>query len=99
MAQTDLSIHELLNEYRDCSRSLWNRAFMTKFQEGQDWALSDSFLRIKNELFRSLVLRQVECSDDDFSLGQSSALIKVKLRGPHKTAVMVNRQKHESAGY
>ncbi|QNA87740.1 hypothetical protein G4G28_03335 [Massilia sp. Dwa41.01b] len=97
--ESTVSVLDQLNEYRDCSRGLWNRAFMAKFQINQDWAISDSFARIKNELFRSIVLRQLDCSDDDYVLGKSSRLIKVKLRSRRKTAVMINREKRESAGY
>lgn len=94
-----VSILEVLNEYRDCCRSLWNRAFRARFEDSQDWSIVDSFSIIKNELFRTIVLTPHEFDDEGFSLGLASPGIKVKLSRKNATTVMINRVKGESAGY
>lgn len=94
------SIIDSTNEYRDCSRSLWNRFFMERFISSQDWSLVDSFKVIKNELFKSIVLgSELENDNSSFFLGKPSRLIKVKLADNYTTRVRINRTKNESAGY
>ena len=99
------SILNLINEYRDCSRSLWNRYFMDRFQNTQNWNFVDSFKIIKEELFQSIVLSTFIDKDSiHFSLGKVSELISVKLE--RATEVQINRYSneynnahYETAGY
>lgn len=91
---------DLFNQYRDCSRSLWNKYFLENFKKNQDWDIVDSFNVIKGELFKTMVLNPLLGGRSaDFSLGHPSTLLKVMLPENHNTAVKINRNKKDAFGY
>jgi hypothetical protein len=102
MNKENESIISLINDYRECARSIWNNYFSEKFTSLQDWGLVDSFKIVREELFRSIVL--AAAFDDDipnFSLGFPCNVIRVALKGDENwtTSVMINRTKGETHGY
>ena len=94
-------VTKLVNNYRECVRSIWNSYFLQPFSYTQDFELVDSFKRVREELFRSIVLCPVvEDIPDDFLLGLPSPLVKiVPTSVSGDMPVMINRTRGETHGY
>ena len=96
-----MSILESINKYRECVRSIWNIYFLNNFQINQDWILIDSFNRIKQDLFQSIVLYQLEEDMPDFVLGYPINKIKIIPADNicWEIPVSINREKGINSGY
>jgi hypothetical protein len=92
MNDEKILVSDLVNEYRDCCRTLWNRNFLQNFRRTQNWDLVDSYKVIKEELFQSCVLAPVLGSPhDDFSLGHPSKLITINFPKNYPSKIKLNR--------
>ncbi|WP_019866863.1 hypothetical protein [Methylovulum miyakonense] len=105
---TKFLITNLANRYRECVRSIWNIYFMDQYQATQNWDLLDSFKRIEQELFDSIVLVPALPDDEEefnYRLGSPCPKIKIipsQIPDPGDKwdiPVEINRTKGETSGY
>lgn len=96
-------ITKAVNRYRECARSIWNNYFLEQFQSTKHWDLVESFNRIQQELFDSIVLTPTLFDDEkiDFILGYPCHQIKLVPAWDDKwdIPVEINREKGMRAGY
>ncbi|MDP3839375.1 MAG: hypothetical protein Q8Q54_10680, partial [Methylococcales bacterium] len=101
---TKCLITDSINRYRECVRSIWNIYFMAQYQATDNWDLLDSFKRIKQELFDSIVLIPAIPDDEEefnYRLGSLCPMIKIIPARNRKwdIPVEINRTKGETSGY
>ena len=87
-------ITDLLALYRNAARSLWNDAYWSQ-NSLRTWESYNVFLQIKDLLFRSVVLDQIE--DDTDQDSDWSASLRVILRS-QQAPVLINREPNKSHG-
>lgn len=96
-------ITDLLNRYRECARSIWNIYFFEKYTITENSDLIESFGKIKQELFDSVVLVSVLADNEafDYTLGFACPRIKIVPRHINSwdIPVEINRSKGEIGGY
>jgi len=96
-------ITDLLNRYRECVRSIWNTYFFEQYNGTENSDLIESFSKIKQEIFDSIVLVSVlaDCEAFDYVLGFPCSRIKIVPRHMNSwdIPVEINRNKGEISGY
>ncbi|WP_137940329.1 hypothetical protein [Chitinivorax sp. B] len=89
-----------VNEYRDCIRHIWNCFMLPRYNETKDWGIVDSYVKIKNELFYSMVLSRPEGGNIiDFEFGSESYNIMVEISNSNPTPALINREIGVRYGY
>lgn len=80
----------LFNNYREATRNLWN-CYFTQNHEGLPSAdTCESFRVISNELFSSIVLRELGIKNKRGNISEALGLFEVKLKYT-ETPVFINR--------
>jgi hypothetical protein len=94
---------DLLNLYRECVRSIWNTYFFEQYKVTENSDFIESFCKIKQELFDSIVLIPVLADSEafDYVLGFPCSRIKIIPRHMNSwdIPVDINRSKGEIGGY
>lgn len=49
-------VTQILNEYRECVRNLWNMYFLKQLSSGKEWDIFDEYDDVCGKIFSSLVL-------------------------------------------
>lgn len=92
-----------VNLYRECVRSIWNSYLINQYQSTQNHYLLDSFGKIKDELFNSIVLAPLFLDEalPNFKLGFPNPQIKIipARNNEWDLPVEINRNKGDTCGY
>ena len=64
-----IEITQLLIDYRDCVRNLWNNCFIKQLLKRDKWDLSDEYERICSSIFSSIVLSPLGYHNEKKALG------------------------------
>jgi hypothetical protein len=93
-------VTDLMLNYRECVRHLWNTYFRREARPRQDWDLRDEFYDAALILFKALVLRGPDVDDPpllpDYRREQAP-LMSLRLEVDMTSAILVNRT--GSSGY
>lgn len=103
-----LDVTNLIDEFRESVRHLWNGHFRTRSTSGKsdnqspvpNWQLLDDFKQARNALFRAIVLDGI-CKDDcrESELGERMDYLVVQIVDDVTVPILVNRSPTENHGY
>lgn len=90
--ETDVT--ELLDNYRECCRHLWNTYFLSCSEGDGDHDSAERFEVVSGLLFDSIVGVRVRrrCGVSLSLVGSSSSCAQIRLRFVHRSSIMVNRE-------
>jgi hypothetical protein len=95
-----IDVTDLMLNYRECVRHLWNTYFRREAQPQQDWDLRDEFYDAALVLFKALVLRGLDVGDvkllPDYFADQAPIMF-LRLEVDGSSEILVNRT--GSSGY
>ena len=86
-------ITEIMNDFRECARHIWNTYGLKRLQEN-DWDFRDRLNAIEVELFRALVLYKFEREDTPLEPAQrypQAVLMFLKLQPSNESSILINR--------
>lgn len=93
-----MDITNLMNEYRECVRTLWNTHLLGKIDPDVVWGMIDQYDEICTKLFNIMVLRQIDRSECQKAMSYEQypeplLFLRVKPNPQSCVPILINREK------